>query len=63
MITVNKRPFSVLNDFGFQNPIKIVIKRKNYTQRFSISSKSIKKVVEINMHMYNTLKKQELLRT
>lgn len=47
LVTVNGRPFSILNDSGFQNiinPIKSAIEDK-YKQKFSISSESIQKKV------------------
>lgn len=47
LVTVNGRPFSILNDSGFQNiinPIKCAIEDK-YKQKFSISSESIQKKV------------------
>ncbi|XP_011696420.1 PREDICTED: uncharacterized protein LOC105455070, partial [Wasmannia auropunctata] len=45
LVTVNGRPFSILDDSGFQNivnPIKCAIEEKN-KQKFSISSESIQK--------------------
>lgn len=49
LVTVNGRPFSILNDSGFQkiiNPIKCAIEDK-YKQKVCISSESIqKKVIE-----------------
>lgn len=47
LVTVNGRPFSILNDSGFKNiidPIKHAIENKS-KQRFSISSESIQKKV------------------
>lgn len=47
LVTVNGRPFSILNDSGFQkiiNPIKCAIEDK-YKQKFSISSESIQKKI------------------
>lgn len=47
LVTVNGRPFSILNDSGFQkiiNPLKCAIEKKN-KQKFSISSESIQKKV------------------
>lgn len=47
LVTVNGRPFNILNDSGFQNiinPIKYAIEEKN-KQKFSISSESIQKKV------------------
>lgn len=47
LVTVNGRPFSILNDSGFQkiiNPIKCAIEYKT-KQKFCISSESIQKKV------------------